>query len=527
MKFQSFFLVALTALTTNCKADKSDPNGSEYQPGQAVVTIDVSKTYQTMDNFGASDCWTAQFIGKNWPVEKRNAMADLLFSTAMDANGQPKGIGLSSWRFNIGAGSAEQGSTSNIETVWRRSECFLNADGTYDWNKQEGQRWFLRAAKTRGVETFIGFTNSPPVYMTENGIANNKGRTSVSYNLKSGKIGEYTDFLVNVVKGIKQTDGVDINYISPFNEPEWKWDGSSQEGSPALDSDIALVVKNLDQKLTEANLNSKILVCESGQYDLTYKADNNYPGRSNHIFNFFNSTSPSYIGNLSHVPNLIGAHGYFTTTPESKLVSTRESMGAALKNQNLGFWQTEFCMLETDPLAGSGPGKDLTMTFALYVARIMHFDITTANASAWQWWLGITNGDYKDGLVYASDNTSDGTFTDSKLLWAMGNFSRFVRPGAVRVSVASSTYKTNDPTGLMLSGFIDNNRKELIVVAVNYSTVDKTFSPIVKGATISSYVPYTTSDATGDNLKPGSALSSTSAFKVPARSVVTFVGKIK
>jgi hypothetical protein len=73
------------------------------------------------------------------------------------ASGQPKGIGLSLWRFNIGAGTAEQGAASGIKDEWRRAESFLNNDGTYNWDKQAGQVWFLKAAKERGVNEFLAF----------------------------------------------------------------------------------------------------------------------------------------------------------------------------------------------------------------------------------------------------------------------------------------------------------------------------------------------------------------------------------
>src|SRR5690606_39927671 len=78
------------------------------------------------------------------------------------ADGSPEGIGLSLWRFNIGAGSFEQGVASGIRTDWRREECFLNADGSYDWKKQQGQQWFLNAARERGVKYTLGFSIAPP-----------------------------------------------------------------------------------------------------------------------------------------------------------------------------------------------------------------------------------------------------------------------------------------------------------------------------------------------------------------------------
>ena len=58
-----------------------------------------------MAYFSASDAWSMQFIGL-WPEEKQNQVADWLFSTENDANGQPKGIGLSLWRFNVGSHSS-------------------------------------------------------------------------------------------------------------------------------------------------------------------------------------------------------------------------------------------------------------------------------------------------------------------------------------------------------------------------------------------------------------------------------------
>lgn len=167
---------------------------SSYAQKQEIMVckIDIDKTYQTISNFGASDCWSLQFAG-NWPDSKRNAMADLLFSQELDINGKPKGIGLSLWRFNIGGGSAEQGEASGISSDWRRTECFQNSDGTYNWNKQQGQQWFLKAAKERGVEQFLGFTNTPPVHMTLNGLAYNKGRPE-NLNLKPDKYDAYADF---------------------------------------------------------------------------------------------------------------------------------------------------------------------------------------------------------------------------------------------------------------------------------------------------------------------------------------------
>lgn len=72
-----------------------------------------------------------------------------------DTNGNPIGIGLSNWRVNIGAGSFENRENKEVTSTWNRTECFLSPDGSYDFSKQAGQQWFMKAAKERGVDDFL------------------------------------------------------------------------------------------------------------------------------------------------------------------------------------------------------------------------------------------------------------------------------------------------------------------------------------------------------------------------------------
>ena len=119
-----------------------------------TFTIMVDQPRQTIMHFGASDAWSMQDIGTWADTTEQKKIADWLFSMETDENGQPRGIGLSLWRFNLGAGSAEQGDGAAINRD-TRTECFLQADGSYDWSRQEGQRRFLRMAKERGVPYFF------------------------------------------------------------------------------------------------------------------------------------------------------------------------------------------------------------------------------------------------------------------------------------------------------------------------------------------------------------------------------------
>ena len=159
-----------------------------------------------IDGFGASDAWRTQFVGKNWPTAKKEKIAELLFSKEEDEKGNPKGIGLSLWRFYISAGTAEQGEQSGIQNDWRRGESFVDEKGDYDWTKQEGQQWFLKQAKHYGVEKYLAFSIAAPVFWADN----NKGwnsRTDGNLNLKPEFYDDYANFMVEFLDHF-------MNYIS-------------------------------------------------------------------------------------------------------------------------------------------------------------------------------------------------------------------------------------------------------------------------------------------------------------------------
>ncbi|MGE5447469.1 MAG: glycoside hydrolase family 30 protein [Bacteroidales bacterium] len=497
-----------------------------------VVNSDVK--LQPIDNFSASDGWSMQYIGL-WPREKQEQMADWLFSTQNDDKGKPKGIGLSLWRFNIGAGSCEQGDKSGIDNVWTRSECFLKSDGSYDWNKQKGQRSFLQLAKQRGVDQFLGFILSPPVYWTQNGLATNTGR-GATFNIQEDKYDDFARFQAQVIQGLQQQEGITLNYICPFNEPDghWNWVGPKQEGTAATNREIAKTVRMMAQEFEARKIDTKILVSESFDYNCMFrthpytKADRGYQ-----IHSFFGKDSTAtYIGNLANVPRLMAAHSYWTNTPLSDLRSIRMEMGKELQKFNVRAWQTELCIMGNDDEIGGGGEKDLTMKTALYVARVIHHDMVYANTSAWQWWRSVGTGNYKDGLIYVDPDKSlmDGTFTDSKLMWALGNYSRFIRPGAIRVGISAYNSKgemvsegDTDPYALMISAY-QNADGTPVVVVINYNEKERAFDLMWKGKSPKAWIPYCTSDEKGADLKPLKQIAATKQMILPGRCIITYVG---
>lgn len=507
-------------------------NGVDTCQLKAALQVNLANTHQTIHSFGASDSWSAKYVGQWANLTKKNQIADYLFSMDADSGGNPKGIGLSLWRFNIGAGSYEQGDSSGIADDYRREECFQNPDGSYNWNKQQGQQWFMNAARQRGVKYVLGFAVSPPVSMTTNGKAYGTG--SAQFNLSTSRFPNYADFLVQVCKHF-QANGTPFDYVSPVNEPQWNWGASNnQEGTAASNTDIAALIKILGPGLQANGVNTHVVVGEAGQVTFlnTATSDN----RGDQLNQWFNSSSSNYIGNLSNVDNTVSYHSYFTTCPDNTLVTDRQAVSSGAKNiqSSLQLWMTEFGVLGDICGTLNGYPRSTNIDYGLYVAKVIHNDLAVANVSSWQWWLGINPYNYSDGLVYINSpagamdpqsSKTDGLVSDSKQLWCLGNYSRFVRPGMVRVDAVLNNQ--TDPVyaagDIMTSAYIDPAAKTLVIVIVNTRTTasSASFAGLGGSASLtgSNFTAYVTSST--KSLKP-SVMASTN-IQLDARSVTTLV----
>ena len=160
---------------------------------------------------------------------------------------------------------------------------------------------------------------------------------------------------------------------------------------------------------------------------------------------------------------------------------------------------------------------------ALYMARVIHADLTLADASAWHWWLAVSPGDYKDGLVYVDGDTTGGRVHESKMLWTLGNYSRFVRPGMRRIEVARSDGKSPEEAiqGVLVSAYVDPGSGREVVVFVNQLRAEVPVRVNAPGArTLRAYL---TSAAPGDDLRFTGEQAAGVELQLPPRSVLTAV----
>jgi glucuronoarabinoxylan endo-1,4-beta-xylanase len=196
---------------------------------------------------------------------------------------------------------------------------------------------------------------------------------------------------------------------------------------------------------------------------------------------------------------ILASHEYGCGTLPSE-----PSIAAASKE----YWETE---VDTGAASGDSPGDGIAS--ALLTATTMHNDLTKANLNAWHyWWMYCSNN---SGCLYDT-----GTKVWTKRLWAMGNFSRFVRPGWKRVATSGTA-----PSGVLVSAYINPTNNALSIVAINSNTSSKDVSFYVSGSAPCSLTPYETSAS--KNLGQGSAVSvsqSRVSVTLSAQSVTTFVG---
>lgn len=485
-------------------------------PAPLTLAVAPEQRFQVIDNFGASGAWSMDPIGREWSDENKERLADLLFS-------REKGIGLSLWRFNIGAG----GGPSDVAwNPWRRVECFQPAaDAPFDWSRQAGQQWFLRAAKQRGVEHFLACVYSPPAWMTVNGRAHCDKQTGLS-NLRPGDEPRFARFLAGVLRHFAD-QGLPFDTLSPVNEPNWDWQGG-QEGCSYDNEGIKRLVCALHSALAAAGLKTEIDVLDAGDIgslldddlyresvgarkpDVRYRGgmEGRHPGQ-------YRQCIQALLGDPAIRPLIgsrISAHSYWTDRGYHNLHDLRALLRRNIERYAPGgrYWMSEYCIMEHK--------RDLGMETALRVARVIHYDLTAANASAWHWWLAVSAGDYKDGLIY-TDWQANGqqNILPSKTLWVLGNFSRFVRPGAQRIALSPDT----DRDGLLASAYLDAQRKTLSVVLINESANDK---PVLLQVPTGpkALTPWVTS--AGEDLARRPDVPAGRTFVLPAKSVVTLTG---
>lgn len=401
---------------------------------------------------------------------------------------------------------------------------------------------FLKEAYERGVSEFVVFANSSPVWATKNGLAHpGDGATVGSSNLAPEKVDVFAQFLVNVAEYLRgDLVGVPVNHISPINEPTWEWEGQSQEGNRYNVEEQKAVYRAVYRALAEAGLSDSVHLdgAEVVEYGAALGDSDKIEfdgkifdgGMNKRGLGLYRNYLDELLGDAEMrkiLGNKISMHGYFTDAHSARMGRLRDLtwQNAKAASAEAKVWMSEFCILgragDARSFVGGGFDPD-DMDYALHVGKVIHRDLTRLNASAWHWWLGLTPYDYKDGLVKIDSSLNADSMEDSKVLWVLGNYSRFVRPGYVRVSLPG----VDDLEGVMASAYRSPEGDRLVVVVVNAGDateeIELEVGGIPEGKGIVEQAIYLTNqdtDLTADSV--GDRLY------VPKRSVLSLVAEIR
>ncbi len=465
------------------------------------LIVNQKQTLQTIDGFGASGAWWAQYVG-TWEDPVRNRIAMLLF----DRN---EGIGMSVYRYNIGAG----GPGAGIWDAWRATETFEVSKGVYDWSRDAGGVWFFRQANAYGVENLLAFVNSPPARMTVSGLTTGQdlptegnidpGAQSLIQdilmtaltpdsiwhspwsNLRPDMVEDFTAYLIDVISHLRDVEGVPVNWISPINEPQWAWRGG-QEGCHYTPDECVQVLRSLISAVDMAGLPVRVSGVESGAW---FAAD-------------------MYLNVLMADPDVAAGLDSFSVHSYGPGITTAMKQPLAClimaRYPKVKLWQTEWC-----EMAG---GRDTGMDSAITLADMMHEDLTLGNVASWQLWIAVSKYDFHDGLIYVDEDTH--AVTETKRLWAFGNYSRFVRPGFMRIP-AQATKPDLKP-----SAFRSPDGQTIVLVVIN-DGAGPLFMRLPEFAGYAKLEAWETSDS--HNLDRVLSSDAPKGYSFPGRSITSLV----
>jgi len=421
--------------------------------------VEWNNERQIIDGFGGSGAFHQAANLMEYPELERELILDLLFS-------QEKGIGLSIVRNIIGDsgdwGEKIDGSTPSIQPQ----------EGTWNWTGDEDQIWLMNEAKQRGCTRFVSTAWSPPAWMKTNNSVIRGGK------LRPEMYQTYAEYLASYVRGYQEHHDIEIYAISPTNEPDLTTDYSSCRWTG---EELRDFIKNhLTPTLKREGVNVKVIMPETMNFGEHYALDTlNDPVASQGV-------------------DIVGTHAYdFKAKPLP-----------VSKSLNKQIWQTEVSNIGFN---------DGSIDDGLKYAKLLHDHMTVTETNGWLfWWLAA----YKPGEALIHLETTYQTFTTFKRLYTIGNYSRFVRPGYVRINT-----EANPAPYVFVSAYKHKDSGEFAIVAINNSQQDCAVSfQLTQFPGVKAVIPYRTSD-TEDLVKLERISVSKGAFKadLKAKSVTTFI----
>lgn len=384
-----------------------------------TLTVDTTHRYQQVLGFGGSGCWLSHVAeGLDWEV---------LDSYLRRLYG-PEGIGLNSYRYNIGGGSP----------VNHRPAYDYNKDapglevepGVYDLSRDALGIRILKRVVELGVRQVVLFVNSPPARLTKSGFTT--GMPDGSSNLPPENYPAFGQYVADITE-LLLNEGIPVTYVSPINEPQWKWgEQHVQEGCHYEVDEVLPCARAVVAALEERGLPVKVSLNESAQW-----MDEAY---TQHLY-----------GELLRDPYLMAHVDHFAVHSYEATAERRRPVAAVLQRHNqetgrsLPLYQSEWCS-GTTGLEG-----------AVELARMIQEDLTILHTVAWDFWVFMMTDDYS---FFKRHGKTDEIET-AKRFYAYANYTRFVTG-----STLVDSHLTGGSDKVCASAYV-HARGERVIVVVN------------------------------------------------------------
>ncbi|ROV99657.1 hypothetical protein VSDG_03100 [Cytospora chrysosperma] len=444
---------------------------------QTAITVDLGTTHQTIDGFGFS-----QAFGRAREFQKVNSTAqkqglDLLFDTTV-------GAGMTIIRNRIGSG----GTGDSIEP---KSPGSPTGTPTYVWdNDDSGQIWLSKQAMSYGVKTIYADAWGAPGFMKTNGIEGSGGYLcgTTGHTCTSGDWRQaYANFLVKYVQ-LYNAAGIPITHLGFLNEPDYSVGYSSMLINVSTAAEVTSFLPTLHTTLQAANLTSQVTIacCDTISWSDAKKVTAALASA--------NQITP-YLGLLtSHMYS--GEPNSLISTTLSNLPPVWMTEGADLKSAWCTTWY-------------SSGGACEGLTWASKIAT----GILSADLSAYIYWQGleVNQPQASSYLVAVLDGA---TATPSGRLWAFAMWSRFIRPGAVRLG-------TTGTISSVQIGAFKNTDGSVVVVFTNSGSSAKSAAVSVSGFTPSAASAWLTDNSNSVNSTSATLSGGVVTVSLPSYSVVT------
>ncbi|MGA2529205.1 MAG: glycoside hydrolase family 30 beta sandwich domain-containing protein [Acidimicrobiales bacterium] len=452
----------------------SNISGAAGVTAQATVTINGAKHYQSIAGFGVSEGFGQAKTLMNAPASVQEQVLSLLYSPT-------RGAGLTILRNEI---SADAGFT-----IEPRAPSSPNATPAYltlaEIDQDQGQLWFAKQIKADyGVSDVFADAWSAPAFMKTNDSAIRGGTVcgAPGATCKSGDWRQaYANYLVQYATDYAAA-GVPLTYLGPENETTISPPQDSMIMSPAQTVNFMEV---LGATLARSGLSTRAECCASVGWNYAQK--------------YAAAIETDKAANTATA--LFTSHGYFVA-PDSPL-----------RGWSKPVWETEWAPFGFQPWDPAWDDGSQSSGFTW--AQNIYTGLTAANLGAFLYLWGASTTSQtgpNTGLVDVTGHT----VATSGRLWAFASYSRFIRPGAVRIGTTTSG------AGLEVSAF-RNSDGSIAIVALNSAHTPQvaTFSLHgLRGAHVAPYLTDTSHDLSAQ--APMTVRNSAFTATLPPRSLVSY-----